>query len=416
MKNNWEKLIFEDVFSIINDKTKQVKSSDYQKIGNYPIIDQSSDFICGFYDDEKKVVKKNLPIVIFGDHTRHVKFIEFPFVCGADGTQLIVPKINLQRKYLYYLILDASIKIGNYGYDRHLKHLKNFTGLVNSNTAQQRKIAEILSTCDEVIEKTEAAIAKYQALKQGMMHDLFTRGIDIKTGKLRPSYQDAPELYKESELGMIPNDWIVYTLDDLIEKYLDFRGKTPLKLGMNWGGGDIRALSANNVQMGAVNFDKECYYGSIDLYNKWMNKGDCEKGDVLMTMEAPLGNVAQVPDDKKYILSQRTILLKNKRVKIIKDFMYYLFCNNSFQSSLFINSTGSTVRGIQQKKLARLKVIIPKITKEQNLVSLRLKAIDNKINIEQSALAKYQQLKAGLMQDLLTGKIEVSVAEETLNN
>jgi type I restriction enzyme S subunit len=248
------------------------------------------------------------------------------------------------------------------------------------------------------------------------MHDLFTRGIDIKTGKLRPSYQDAPELYKESELGMIPNDWIVYTLDDLIEKYLDFRGKTPLKLGMNWGGGDIRALSANNVQMGAVNFDKECYYGSIDLYNKWMNKGDCEKGDVLMTMEAPLGNVAQVPDDKKYILSQRTILLKNKRVKIIKDFMYYLFCNNSFQSSLFINSTGSTVRGIQQKKLARLKVIIPKITKEQNLVSLRLKAIDNKINIEQSALAKYQQLKAGLMQDLLTGKIEVSVAEETLNN
>ena len=81
---------------------------------------------------------------------------------------------------------------------------------------QQRKIANILSTCDDVIEKTEAAIAKYQALKQGVMHDLFTRGIDIKTGKLRPSYQDAPELYKESELGMIPKDWEVKKLEDFL--------------------------------------------------------------------------------------------------------------------------------------------------------------------------------------------------------
>ena len=69
-----------------------------------------------------------------------------------------------------------------------------------------------------MIEKTEAAIAKYQALKQGMMHDLFTRGIDVKTGKLRPSYQDAPELYQESDLGMIPKDWEVNELGNLTNK------------------------------------------------------------------------------------------------------------------------------------------------------------------------------------------------------
>jgi type I restriction enzyme S subunit len=76
----------------------------------------------------------------------------------------------------------------------------------------QRKIARILSTIDGQIEKTEAIIAKYQAIKQGMLQDLFTRGIDVRTGQLRPRYEDAPALYKESALGMIPREWEVKKL------------------------------------------------------------------------------------------------------------------------------------------------------------------------------------------------------------
>ena len=83
---------------------------------------------------------------------------------------------------------------------------------------------------------------------------------------------------------------------------------------MDWGGGDILALSANNVQMGQIDAEREAYYGSDDLYQRWMTQGDCERGDVLVTMEAPLGNVAQIPDDKKYILSQRVLLIKPKAV------------------------------------------------------------------------------------------------------
>ena len=80
---------------------------------------------------------------------------------------------------------------------------------------EQRKIARILSTVDVVIEKTEAAIAKYEAIKKGMMADLFTRGIDVATGKLRPRYEDAPELYKETELGWVPKEWEVPRIGDL---------------------------------------------------------------------------------------------------------------------------------------------------------------------------------------------------------
>ena len=80
----------------------------------------------------------------------------------------------------------------------------------------QHRIARILSTADAVIEKTQAAITKYKAIKQGMLHDLFTRGIDMKTGKLRPTYENAPELYKESKLCWIPKEWKVDSLGEVI--------------------------------------------------------------------------------------------------------------------------------------------------------------------------------------------------------
>ena len=97
-------------------------------------------------------------------------------------------------------------------------------------------------------------------------------------------------------------------LNEVIRQFMDFRGRTPLKLGMEWGDGEIRALSANNVQMGRIDFSKEAYLGSDALYQRWMTKGDCEKGDVAFTTEAPLGNVAQIPNGERYILSQRALV------------------------------------------------------------------------------------------------------------
>ena len=84
-----------------NDKAKQIKSTEYSPVGSYPIVDQSSEFICGFHDDEKKLISTNLPLTIFGDHTRHTKFISFPFIAGADGTQLLKPKEALDDKFFF---------------------------------------------------------------------------------------------------------------------------------------------------------------------------------------------------------------------------------------------------------------------------------------------------------------------------
>ena len=196
-----------------------------------------------------------------------------------------------------------------------------------------------------------------------------------------------------------------YAIDDLVEKYLDFRGRTPKKLGKEWGNGEIKALSANNISMGKIDFTKECYHGDLELYNAWMTKGDCAKGDVIMTMEAPLGNVAQIPDHDKYILSQRSILFKTKADIVFNDYFYYLLCSDLFQRELGKNATGTTAQGIQQKKLSKILVKLPNID-VQKKVSNHLRCIDIAIENSTIMIKKLRKIRTGMKQDLFARGVD----------
>lgn len=207
--------------------------------------------------------------------------------------------------------------------------------------------------------------------------------------------------FNNASQWQVPKGWRICQLSDVVEEIIDFRGRTPLKIGMIWGGGDIPALSANNVEMGRINLKKETYYGSEALYKKWMNKGGAEKGDILLTMEAPLGNVAQIPDSQKYILSQRVILLKTKTALILNSFLKQYLMSDRFQALLKSYSTGTTATGIQQAKLLTLPVVIPSFLEQQKTAQI-LDTIDKLITLTDRHIAKLKQAKAGLLHDLLT--------------
>lgn len=104
-------------------RSKQIKASEYLKNGPFPIIDQSRDFIAGYTNDSVSVVKMDKPVIVFGDHTRVLKYIQFPFAKGADGTQLIISnEENLPQSLLYLSLL--AVDLSNYHYARHFKYLK----------------------------------------------------------------------------------------------------------------------------------------------------------------------------------------------------------------------------------------------------------------------------------------------------
>lgn len=205
----------------------------------------------------------------------------------------------------------------------------------------------------------------------------------------------------------MPADWQEESISELCLNIIDFRGRTPKKLGMQWGGGHIPALSANNVKPGHIDFSEECNYGSDALYRRWMTNGDAAKDDVVFTTEAPLGNVALIPDDRKYILSQRTILLQPLPGCVLGKFLYHAISADKFQKVLADNATGSTAQGIQRRRLEKLTLKRPPI-EEQRIIAAALSDIDALVGALDALIAKKRDLKQAAMQQLLTGSTRLS--------
>ena len=182
------------------------------------------------------------------------------------------------------------------------------------------------------------------------------------------------------------DDWEQRKLLGCIEKITDFRGRTPKKLGMDWSENGYLALSALNVKDGYIDFSRDVHYGDQDLYDKWMSGNELHKGQVLFTTEAPMGNVAQVPDTSKYILSQRTIAFDVKAELITEDFLATVLRTPKVFSDLTSLSTGGTAKGVSQKTLAFVNILIPRDLAEQDRLSSFFKSLDGLITLHQREL------------------------------
>ena len=150
-------------------------------------------------------------------------------------------------------------------------------------------------------------------------------------------------------------DWIKRPLLYNIEKILDYRGRTPKKLGLSWSDTGFLALSALNVKNGYIDFNADANYGDQELYDRWMGDNHLYKGQVVFTTEAPMGNVAQIPNDDLYILSQRTIAFEVKHDLIREDFLATLLRSPKIFNELTSLSSGGTAKGVSQKSLSNLK-------------------------------------------------------------
>ncbi|HOM73743.1 MAG TPA: restriction endonuclease subunit S [Fervidobacterium sp.] len=173
----WEVKKIEDIIKRNNTEIKKLKTSEYEKVGIYPVIDQGQEYIAGYTNDENLLYKGELPVIIFGDHTRIIKYIDFPFVTGADGTQLIIPNDEFNKKYFYYTL--SNLKIKNEGYQRHFKYLKESL-VPKPDINEQQKIADILSSVDDQIEEYQTKKEKLEMLKKGLMQKLLTGKIRVK--------------------------------------------------------------------------------------------------------------------------------------------------------------------------------------------------------------------------------------------
>jgi type I restriction enzyme, S subunit len=141
-----------------------------------------------------------------------------------------------------------------------------------------------------------------------------------------------------------------------ITKLIDFRGRTPKKLGLNWSESGYLALSALNVKDGYIDRSAEAHFGDEEFYSAWMKGNELHCNQVLFTTEAPMGNVAQIPDDKKYILSQRTIAFVTDAARLSEDYLAILLKSPIVFGKLSARSSGGTAKGVSQKSLLSISV------------------------------------------------------------
>ena len=280
---------------------------------------------------------------------------------------------------------------------------------IPTNGSSQQKIARILTTCDSVIEQTQSAIAKYKAIKQGLLHDLFTRGLD-SNGHLRPSYHEAPELYKESELGMIPKEWEE-------GKFIDFADK---KVSHSFTGGPfgsdlqtkhytkngVRIIQLQNIGDG---FFKDDYkiYTSEEKANQLVNCNIYPGEIIISKMAEPLARACIIPDSaKRFLMASDGIRLSIDKNRFNSRFVMETINQRRFRNLAEIKASGSTRTRIGLTELKDIVVVYPSKL-EIDAIGLRLDTIEEKIAIEETLLQKYQSIKRGLMGDLLGGRKEV---------
>lgn len=196
--------------------------------------------------------------------------------------------------------------------------------------------------------------------------------------------------------------WEQRKLLDCIQKITDFRGRTPKKLGMAWSEEGYLALSALNVKDGYIDFNQDVHYGNQELYDKWMTGNELHKGQVLFTTEAPMGNVAQVPDNRRYILSQRTIAFDVKDKLITENFLATVLRTPTVFADLTALSSGGTAKGVSQKSLASVEIRLPKDLNEQEKIADTFFNLGNLITLHQRKCDELQKLKKFMLQNMFT--------------
>ena len=192
-------------------------------------------------------------------------------------------------------------------------------------------------------------------------------------------------------------DWVKRPLLSNIDKILDYRGRTPKKLGLSWSDTGYLALSALNVKNGYIDFNADANYGDQELYDRWMGDNHLHKGQVVFTTEAPMGNVAQIPNDDLYILSQRTIAFEVKHDLIIEDFLATLLRSPKIFNELTSLSSGGTAKGVSQKSLSNLKVCVPTSLEEQSAIGSFFRTLDDLLASYKNNLANHKSLKATML-------------------
>lgn len=333
----------------------------------------------------------------------------------ASTVSKLAPNDKIDPQYLYFALSERFDWIQHRRTGTGVPHVPKDLGHIlrlrhPKAIPVQEKIAAILTGIDTAIEKTEALIDKFQQIKAGLMHDLFTRGV-LPNGQLRPPHEQAPDLYQETAIGWIPGDWEVSTLEELLAPVSNNIRSGPfgsalLKHELVESG--IPFLGIDNIHV--EYFEADFHRFVSERKFRELAKYRVRPGDVVITIMGTVGRCCVIPENLEVALSSKHLwTMTFDPEKVVPELICWQLNDAAWSKVWFRRAMqGGIMDAIQSSTLKTLKVPVPKLD-EQVLIFARYKKAAERIQQDTDQLEKLKKQKLGLMQDLLTGKVSPKV-------
>lgn len=393
--SNWCWIRLLESFVNKTDSKKKIKQKDYLEEGNYPIVDQGRDLIGGYTNDDKLIIYIKKPIIVFGDHTRCIKYINFDFVQGADGTKILEPKKIFLEKYFYYAF--KNINIPSLGYRRHYPMFNKLKIQIAPINEQQRivnRIESLFTKLDRAKELIENTLTQFEQNKMAILHKAFT-------GELTAKWR------KENNIDL--SSWQNYQLKDICEKITDGTHQTPKYTD---DGGYI-FLSSKNVKSGKIDW-KNIKYIPKDLHDILYERIAPQRDDILLAKNGTTGVAAIVDRDIIFDIYVSLALLRVNKKYILPMFLLYVIGSPRIKNYFDSNLKGIGVPNLHLKYIREATISVPTIEEQQEIVNIldKLLAKYNKIKNLEQQLEKIELLKKAILAKAFRGELGTNNPDE----
>ncbi|MCB6694561.1 MAG: restriction endonuclease subunit S [Butyricicoccaceae bacterium] len=357
---------FDEVFEDVTKRGTKIKTDEYRLSGKHQIIDQGQEQVAGYTDLEDGVFE-NIPAIIFGDHTRIVKYIDKPFFLGADGVKVLRSRFqDANYRYLYYAL--KYVKIPNTGYNRHFKWLKE-SKIQYPCAEKQEEIVSVLNGVSKIIEYRQQQLQKLDELVKARFVEMF--GDLVVGNKIKTNRHKIGDIAFVTKLAGFE-----------FTKYVQYKEC-----------GDIIMLRGLNCKKGKLVLD--------DI--KWIDKATSDLlprsklyyGDILMTYAGTIGDVAMVDADDKYHLAPNVAKITLKEEAYNPIFLMHLFLYTNNYIMTFASKVAQA--SINMGKIRNLEYFFPDIDM-QNWFATFVEQVDKSKSVVQKALDEAQLLFDSLMQ------------------
>lgn len=393
---DWEVRELEEVVEFLDGKRRPIKSAEREKMkGQYPyygasgIIDYVNDYLFDeelilLGEDGENILSRNLPLA----------FVVKGKVWVNNHAHVLKVKEGYNTRFLSEMLESLDYENYNSGTAQPKLNQKTCASIkipLPPTLAEQEAIARALSDMDALIAAQGQLIAKKRALKQGAMQELLT-------GKRRLTGFGAGSGYQQTEVGVIPADWEVKKLGKLSNLIIDGTHYTP-----KYTNRGVPFLRVTDIQNATVDFSGLKFISASE-HQELSKRCNPQKGDLLLSKNGTIGIPKVVDWNWEFSIFVSLCLIKIRRDKLDVMLLEQMFKSHLFTLQLKQLSKQGTVTNLHLEDIRKIEFPLPPTLAEQRAIATALSDMDAELSQLEAQLGKYEQLKQGMMQELLTGK------------